>query len=81
MVPSATPARSAISETRDWYEARKPGLGGEFIESVEWCLQRITQHPEMYAVAHMNVRRANLDRFPYFVLYRIQPNFIEVIAS
>ncbi len=39
-------AEADLSEAYRWYEDQRPGLGGEFIESVEAVFERIRQTPE-----------------------------------
>lgn len=36
----------------DWYEGREPGLGEDFLRSVEACVRGIQRHPEMYPARH-----------------------------
>ncbi len=37
-----------VAASYDWYERREPGLGEEFLWSIEACLRGIQRHPEMY---------------------------------
>jgi toxin ParE1/3/4 len=34
----------------------------------------------MYPVAHRDVRRGKLRKFPYLIYYRVHPNKLEVLA-
>ncbi|MGB5959025.1 MAG: type II toxin-antitoxin system RelE/ParE family toxin [Coleofasciculaceae cyanobacterium] len=72
--------REELSEAYSWYESQKQGLGDEFLECVDETLNRISQMPESYAVAHRDVRRALVRRFPYAVYYRIVSSRVIVIA-
>ena len=57
--------RVDLSEAINWYEDQQPGLGQEFAAdflSHHRCLIRDAQ---LYAVRFDDVRRLNLDRFPY----------------
>lgn len=38
-------AERDLSETRDWYEAQRPGLGGEFLAAVDERLDHIRDFP------------------------------------
>ena len=49
-------AEREIQEIQDWYNARRLGLGEEFLEEVEWTLTLIEQHPKAYAIFESNVR-------------------------
>lgn len=72
--------REELSEAYSWYESQKLGLGDEFLDCVDETLNRISQMPESYAVAHRDVRRALVRRFPYAVYYRIVSSRVIVIA-
>lgn len=67
-------AQAEFEEASGWYEAQREGLGFEFIAEVDRVLQRI-QKQERFATAPIAkveggvVRRAFVDRFPYFVVF------------
>jgi hypothetical protein len=42
----------------DWYEEQRSGLGEYFLSAVRSALKRVELHPEMFASAHGEVRRA-----------------------
>lgn len=35
-----------------WCEARRPGLGDEFLAAVERCAERVSANPVLFAVLH-----------------------------
>jgi plasmid stabilization system protein ParE len=65
----APEAEQDLNEAYAWYEARRPGLGEEFLSCVDACVQAICRMPEIHAVVHENYRRALVRRFPYAVFY------------
>ena len=69
-----------VVEARGWYEEQDPGLGDAFAASVEEIVNRMKSMPRMYPVAHRDVRRGKLRKFPYLVYYRVHPNKVEVLA-
>jgi plasmid stabilization system protein ParE len=73
-------AEQDMADARDWYEAQRIGLAGEFLTAVEDVFARISEFPEMYAAEYRNVRRARVRRFPYIVYYRIATARLEVLA-
>ena len=81
-VRSSEPASDEFSEAVRWYEARRPGLGGEFFDEVGAILTRIEANPEIGASisADGQTRRALVDRFPYQVVYRLKPTEIVIVA-
>ena len=46
-----------VAASYDWYESREPGLGEDFLRSVEACISGIQRHPEMYPAAIEEFRR------------------------
>lgn len=73
-------AQAEFDEAFDWYDARKPGLGLEFVEIVQQCFDRISSQPLMCAVVFADIRKAVLRRRPYCVLCRPHADRVEVIA-
>jgi toxin ParE1/3/4 len=69
-----------IGEAFDWYEARKIGLGEEFLLSTELAFDDIRRNPEYFEEKYPNVRRYNLRRFPYSVYYRILKKQVAILA-
>jgi plasmid stabilization system protein ParE len=62
-------AEQDVAQAYMWYEEQEPGLGEEFLQCVDACIQFIRRNPEIYEVAHENYRRAVVRRFPYVVFY------------
>jgi toxin ParE1/3/4 len=74
----APEAEQDIAEAYAWYEARRTGLGEEFLSCVEACIEAIRRMPELYAVVHENYRRGLVRRFPYAVFYECIENRLTV---
>jgi len=73
-------AEADLLAARDWYEQQSDNLRDDFAEKVEEMLFRISLYPEFYPALLRNVRAAKLRRFPYLIYYRVQTNYIEVLA-
>lgn len=63
-----------------FYEARVPGLGGDFLAEIEHCFERIAAMPESGPLVYGKFRRRVVLRFPYSVIYEILPDAILVVA-
>ena len=74
----APEAEQDISEAYDWYENRRVGLGEEFLDCIDACIQAIWRMPEMYTIVYENYRRGLLRRFPYSVFYEYVNNTLTV---
>lgn len=75
------PAAAAdIDDAVLWYEGQRPGLGREFLETVQNTLSSVASNPQLHPIIHRNARRALLRRFPYGIYYRVYPELIVVVA-
>ena len=73
-------AEADLVEARQWYEARRQGLGDDFLLCVDAKLATIQRHPALFPIVRKNVRRAPLRRFPYGVFYIAEERTIAVVA-
>ena len=73
-------AEAELDEAVDFYEARKSGLGLEFAREAQASVLQIQQRPEAWAPIGRSCRRYNMNRFPYAIIYAIEPSGIIVIA-
>lgn len=67
-------------EAAYFYESREPGLGAEFVEDLDQTIKRILDHPRAGSRGPRNTRKSLMERFPYSVVYRIDPEEILIIA-
>jgi plasmid stabilization system protein ParE len=74
----AAEAEQDLQEAFSWYERRRPGLGEEFLDCVDACIQAICRSPKMHAVVHEDFRRALVRRFPYAVFYEFEADTVAV---
>lgn len=74
-------AASELEAAAHWYEEDRPGLGSEFIMSLEAILASIRRTSQLYAQAHRSdVRRALIKRFPYGLFFRETDNAFRTMA-
>jgi plasmid stabilization system protein ParE len=73
-------AEDDVEAAYRWYEEQSPGLGAEFLRSVEAALASVERNPEAYQLVYKQARRALLRRFPYALFYVASPELIEVIG-
>jgi len=62
-------AEFELREAYNWYEEREPGLGSEFMRSVDGCIQLICRHPEIFPIVRKDIRQAVVRRFPYSIFH------------
>ena len=73
-------ASQDVREAHIWYEARLPGLGDQFLRSLQLVVGLITEHPLACALVYKAIRRALLPGFPYALFYVVFPDCVRVIA-
>jgi len=74
------PAEEEMREAAAYYERQTPGLGHEFLAEVQRTVNRIVENPRVGHVVRRNIRRRLMPRFPFGILYRIDPHEIVIIA-
>jgi plasmid stabilization system protein ParE len=73
-------AEADVKGVFTWYSDRGHDLGDQFRLALDQCLEAIERNPLAYAVAHRDIRRALLRRFPYCVFYIVSDQDIVVLA-
>ena len=73
-------AKKDIKDSVIYYEERKEGLGGEFIDEVNLKILEIAEKPEVYPLFHRDARKASLKRFPFTIIYTIKDSGISIIG-
>ena len=73
-------ADAEMTDAAKYYEERAFGLGLSSLDAVEDAVKKILENPEAYQLVSDEVRHKLLERFPYSVLYVIEPDRIRVVA-
>jgi toxin ParE1/3/4 len=78
-------AKSEIREAADWYGHQRPDLDRQFLAEVREALEAIEADFQRFAKLETigprtTFRRALLDTFPYFVVFRVLENEVFVYA-
>jgi hypothetical protein len=74
-------ARLEFIQASEYYRVISPVLGRDFVENVELEGNDIVEFPELYPVVHPSgARRKTMRRFPYHLVYLVDPDAIYFIA-
>jgi plasmid stabilization system protein ParE len=73
-------ARAEFDDAFDWYEQQRHGLGMDFVAHVQEVLDRISDTPERYVQVFQDIRRVVVQRFPYSIFYKVEPQQVVVLA-
>jgi plasmid stabilization system protein ParE len=75
------PAELEMLEAARYYELQASGLGADFLDKIESAMRDIGAHPERWPLVRFNIRRRLIHRFPYCLLYRVDPDEVIVLAT
>ena len=73
-------AQKDVNRALRHYDARSERLGDEFWKELRHYIAMAAANPLRFHAYATGLRRANLKRFPFHVLYRVFPDRIRVIA-
>ncbi len=73
-------ARSEFLFSIQYYEECRKGLGRKFRHAVETAVQHIVESPFRFRVVKPPFRRYLMHKFPYAIIFTIEPDHIRIIA-
>jgi plasmid stabilization system protein ParE len=76
----APEAEAELAEAVDWYEARRRGLGADYLRTLDATLANIEHQPMAYPVLFGTARRAVMRRFPFSIIFTLNDDEIMVLA-
>lgn len=74
------PAEQELAHAAAYYEARSSGLGHDFLKKVESAFRELALFPNRWPVYADGIRRRPIHRFPYSILYRLDPEVVVILA-
>ncbi len=76
----APEARQEFLAAERYYNQQLADLGAAWRNEVLTALRRIRRWPLACPVEHADIRRLTLSRFPYKLLYAVEPDHLYIIA-
>ena len=73
-------AETDFLEAIGYYEGCEVGLGEDFSLEIHSGVQNILSYPTTWPILEGDVRRYLTNRFPYAVLYSVEPDCIYILA-
>ena len=73
-------ADAELEDASLFYESRMTGLGKSFAAEVERTISLIRQFPDAGSPIGLARRRVLISCFPYFVIYRRDPDSVVILA-
>jgi len=75
----AEEASCEFRESVKWYESKARGLGLRFTDEIDNTVERIRLNPDLYIKVTGNIRRIQVNRFPYSVFYTTEYDTLVVL--
>jgi plasmid stabilization system protein ParE len=75
------PAEQEMLDAARYYEIQAVGLGDDFLDKIDSAICDIGEHPERWPLVRFGIRRRLVHRFPYALLYRVDPDDIMILAT
>ncbi|MEO1394965.1 MAG: type II toxin-antitoxin system RelE/ParE family toxin [Cyanobacteria bacterium J06634_5] len=73
-------ALTEYSEAVKYYAEQRVELAQSFIDSIESTIFSIRESPQRYPIIESDIRRCLTRKFPYGILYTIEPDFLLILA-
>jgi plasmid stabilization system protein ParE len=73
-------AEAEFRHAFDYYEKCEKGLGYDFAVEVYSAIERAVSYPKTWPIIEDEIRRTLVRRFPYGILYTVEPDEILIIA-
>ena len=74
------PAEEEMTEASIFYENASVNLGVDFLDDVQRVIDLLRDHPLLGQPVRGDLRRALLHRFPFSLIYAVEPTAILVVA-
>jgi plasmid stabilization system protein ParE len=72
---------SDIDEIMGYYErVATRQLANEFYAELRYYMQQAAERPESFAIRERDLRRVNLQRFPYHFLFRVAGDVVRILV-
>lgn len=73
-------AADEVETARQWYAERSAPAAEAFLVELDLAVERVREAPHRWPRYGIGARRYILPRFPFSVIYRMQAEWIEVVA-
>jgi len=71
---------SDVLDAADWYDARQPKLGSDFVARVRRAVDQLVANPERRTSTDYGVQYWPVERFPYVIFYDLTESQLLVLG-
>jgi plasmid stabilization system protein ParE len=74
--------RREVEDAAEWYRNESPELKSQFLDAIDRALESLAENPRLASLRleATDVRWVHPQRFPYRIIYRLDPDREEVVA-
>ena len=72
-------AANELRESVEWYEQSAEGLGLRFMNEIDSTIERIKLNPDLYQKIISQIRRIQVNKFPFSVFYKTEDNILIIL--
>jgi plasmid stabilization system protein ParE len=73
-------AQQEVDDAVFWYNNQTENVGLEFLDELDRAVRLVKSYPLAFTEIEPEIRRCRLARFPYALIFGIEPQTIVVIA-
>ncbi len=73
-------AEGDFDKSFEFYYEDSPKVANTFFKQINLCFESIKQNPKSFPVAHKDVRKYVVKKFPFVIYYQIIDTVIQIIA-
>ena len=73
-------ALNEYTQAVEYYTQQRVEVAQAFINAVEDAIYRIRESPALWSIIDEDVRRCLTRKFPYGILYTLEPDYILILA-
>ena len=75
VVEAACEFREAVK----WYKSKINGLDLIFLKEIDVAIENIKKHPSLYPIIIDNIRKIQVNIFPYSIFYKVDDDIIIIL--
>jgi plasmid stabilization system protein ParE len=73
-------ALQEVEDAQAWYAERSLLAAAAFLRELSDAVRRLRDAPDRYPSAEAGTHRILLERFPFTIYYRVQPDTLTIVA-
>ena len=73
-------AENDFDKSYEYYLEKSLKIANSFFLSINICLDNVKQNPLSFPIAHKDIRKCTVKKFPFVIYYQIEGSIVKLIA-